>query len=275
MRTRLVITGLASAAATILLVGGGAAMAAAGSGSPNGPGAPRLTPHTVSPAALTSSPKSTYTPIAPCRVVDTRLGGGLLAGNSARSFAVRGTVGFPAQGGHSGGCGVPATATAVTVNVTTTGTTAAGYLLGYATGGPVPLANFMTFHKGINETANPTLPLADGGTEPSLTIKTGPGAGTHLIVDVTGYYDTQIHAVLGASGGILSGTPHVLSNTRLGTGSYHVHFDRDVTSCTPIASIDGSAFIASAYVSGGDVYANTYTTGGVATDLYWTLAVFC
>jgi hypothetical protein len=57
-----------------------------------------------------------YTPLSPCRIIDTRLGGGILAGGSTRSFFVKGTNGFETQGGTVGGCGVPTAATSVLLN---------------------------------------------------------------------------------------------------------------------------------------------------------------
>ena len=57
-----------------------------------------------------------FTPVAPCRILDTRLAGGPLAPGAPRSFVVAGTAGFGAQGGREGGCGIPAGAAAVEMN---------------------------------------------------------------------------------------------------------------------------------------------------------------
>ncbi len=40
-----------------------------------------------------------FTPVTPCRIIDTRLAGGPIAGGTTRNFAVAGAAGFAAQGG--------------------------------------------------------------------------------------------------------------------------------------------------------------------------------
>jgi hypothetical protein len=60
-----------------------------------------------------------YTPVNPCRIIDTRVAGGALTGGTpgpTRQFKVAGSAGFDAQGGNVSGCGVPIGATAVLVN---------------------------------------------------------------------------------------------------------------------------------------------------------------
>lgn len=81
--------------------------------------------------------------------------------------------------------------------------------------------------------------------------------------------------MLAPTGGIDAGSPMVLSSTNLGTGSYKVTFARDVTGCTPVASVHGGGYFASAYVNGDSVYGNTYSAGGSAINLYWSLTLEC
>ena len=53
----------------------------------------------------------TYTPVTPCRLVDTRVVGGPIATNASRDFKVWVNVnsgGFTAQGGEATDCNVPA-----------------------------------------------------------------------------------------------------------------------------------------------------------------------
>src|SRR5437773_6789195 len=47
-----------------------------------------------------------YTPVPPCRIIDTRLAGGLIPAGGTRSFRATG-AGFAGQGGIAGSCGVP------------------------------------------------------------------------------------------------------------------------------------------------------------------------
>ncbi len=142
-------------------------------------------------------------PITPCRVADTRLGGGIVMGSSTRSFYVAGTFGFAPQGGKSGGCGVPLGATAVATNVTTTQSATSGYLTGYANGGAAPLSSFLSYTRTANVTGNPVLPLATGSGK-QLNIKAS--ATTHIVIDVTGYYNTQSHLIILADGTVWYGS---------------------------------------------------------------------
>jgi hypothetical protein len=47
-----------------------------------------------------------YTPVTPCRIIDTRLAGGPIAAGTTRSFRVAGTS-YSDQGGSATTCGVP------------------------------------------------------------------------------------------------------------------------------------------------------------------------
>ncbi|MEJ7650418.1 MAG: hypothetical protein WKF57_15505 [Nakamurella sp.] len=258
---------------TATMAFGGVALASSG-----GPASPNADPSgdgpaVVAPSAVTpvSKQQMLYSPVAPCRIVDTRNTTPLASG-STRSFYVAGTFGFAPQGGKTGGCGVPLGATSVSVSVTAIDPSNPGFLQAWPSdnvNAKVTVLNYGT--QGI--TSGATIGLALGAAA-QLKVKNS-GGPTDLAIDVTGYYRPQIHAVLNSTGGIYSGSPRVLSSTNLATGSYRVQLDIDPTDCTPIASIFGSAYFASAYVSGGYIYANTYAPGGALTNLYWTLDVMC
>jgi len=66
------------------------------------PGAPQAEPE---PRALGDTAADlVYTPVTPCRILDTRLAGGPLAADTPRSFSVTAAnLGF--QGGNASGCG--------------------------------------------------------------------------------------------------------------------------------------------------------------------------
>lgn len=149
--------------------------------------------HQLSPTVLGPAVSETlFVPVRPCRIVDTRRGGGAMASNVARTFSVTGTAGFVGQGGTSGGCLIPVAATGVATNITTVGTASDGYLTGFPTGTPEPGTNFMTSHSSFTLTANPTLALATaaGSAKTPLTV-VSHGSSTHLIIDVTGYHIPQ------------------------------------------------------------------------------------
>ena len=122
---------------------------------------------------------SSYTPIPPRRVLDTRpayaIGlSGRFSANVPRSWQVAG-VGA-----------IPANAIAVTGNVTVVSQTAAGYLS--VTPGPVtnPPSSTINFPLGDTRANNVTVPLSEGKL--AATYKALAGRTTHLIFDVTGYF---------------------------------------------------------------------------------------
>lgn len=118
--------------------------------------------------------------VSPCRVVDTRdpngpYGGPALAANTDRSFTL------------AGSCGIPATAQAVSLNFTVTGSTGPGHLTVYPLGSPLPLASTMNFSAGQTRANNAIVPLGAAGaivTHGALTSGT-----VHLIIDTNGYFE--------------------------------------------------------------------------------------
>ena len=252
MRNRTRWATMTIVAATVVALGLSSASATTPTPTP-GPPLPATAPgHTstgkvFNPAAnRPARAESIFTPITPCRIADTRKGGGALGNLAIRTFYVRGTTHFLQQGGTGGGCGIPSAATAVATNVTVAGASGSGYLSGYPAGTSEPSTNFVTYKGGQNITANPILPLPVGSS-PDLNIR-NHGAPTHVIIDVTGYYEPQIQGLVSASGTVYSGSGRILSATRLGTGIYRVAVDSDVTYCTPqVVPYSGTGQYASAY----------------------------
>ncbi len=121
--------------------------------------------------------------VPPCRVLDTRnavgaFGGPALAGGATRSFALAGL------------CGVPATARAAVFNVTVVGSTAAGYLRGYAGGIPAPGVTTINFSTGQLLSNNALIGLAqDGHATFVLDAGLPTGATVNVVVDVYGYFE--------------------------------------------------------------------------------------
>src|SRR5207237_10287816 len=60
-----------------------------------------------------------YTPVVPCRIVDTRLGaGGVFAPQTQRDWLAHSAGGFAGQGGSATNCGIAVAPAAVMINVT-------------------------------------------------------------------------------------------------------------------------------------------------------------
>jgi hypothetical protein len=228
----------------------------------------------VPAAAIDSSVESRFTPIAPCRIVDTRAKGGPIS-TSGRSFQVSGGSGFSAQGGTSSGCGIPAAATAVAVNMTTLSESAGGYLKAYPAGSSAPNASVLSYQKGIALSNAPTLAVR-AGSATGLTVTATKS--TQLIMDVTGYYIKPIWAhIAGADGAILAGS-RAEDYYRSGPGTYRVFFDRDVASCSyQVTSYDLNRYgIAEPYNDNEDgVYVQMYTDTGTSADAEFYITVTC
>jgi hypothetical protein len=127
-------------------------------------------------ATLTVAGQAFYA-VAPCRVVDTRnaaQGAPALVANTSRSFAI------------AGSCGVPATAKAVSVNVTVTGPTGSGDLRLYPSGTTLPLVSAINYAAGRTRANSAVVALGTG----ALTARCDQAVGTvHFILDVNGYFE--------------------------------------------------------------------------------------
>lgn len=166
--------------------------------------------------------------MTPCRIVDTRVAGGKIA-NASRTFKATGTL--TAQGGYSSGCGVPATAVAVVLNVGAIGSTT-GYLKAWAPGTAEPKASIVNYPKTQPIANMVTVPLSGSGT---FTVRSYGSADTY--VDVAGYYTKPLYALVDFGGSLdPARSSGVVSMTKPATGRYLVKFNRDIRSCSATAS---------------------------------------
>ena len=68
-----------------------------------------------------------YTPVVPCRIVDTRNAGGAISASSSRDFKVWvSSGGFTAQGGSATNCNISPDPVAVVLNITAVSLAGAG-----------------------------------------------------------------------------------------------------------------------------------------------------
>jgi hypothetical protein len=131
---------------------------------------------TVAGPALASS----FYTLAPCRAADTRdpngpYGGPALDAGISRTFTL------------ANRCGIPATAKAVSLNVTIAGPTSLGHLSLYPGGTSLPIVSTMNFRPGQTRANNAIIQLGAGGT---LSTVSGQASGTvHLLLDVNGYFE--------------------------------------------------------------------------------------
>ena len=126
------------------------------------------------PLVATYAPATTYVPITPVRVLDTRAGGpGPMAAGATRTVPVAGT--------H----GVPAGAVAITGNLTAVGPTRGGWIELTPDAGPAT-TSALNMPAGDTRANNVTALLGDDGAL-RATYKASTGT-THLLLDVTGYF---------------------------------------------------------------------------------------
>lgn len=131
-----------------------------------------------------------FTAVTPCRIVDTRVAGGVIAANSSRSFlgvAISAGTNFTSQGGSSTDCGVAAVgASAIAINVTAVTPSGAGFATVYRSGDTRPLAASVNYTTGdiVNNTVVVGIPNPLAITD--FTIYTF--AQSHYVVDIVGYY---------------------------------------------------------------------------------------
>jgi hypothetical protein len=140
---------------------------------------------------------STFIPVTPCRMVDTRggsnpaaIGGPILTAATSRSFA------------FAGNCGLPTNASAYSVNVTLVPPGIVNYVTLYATGGTIPLVSTMNdIVAGGTVLANAA--IVPAGTAGAVSVYVSDT--THVLIDVNGYFVTN--------------TSNATSNTALGLSS--------------------------------------------------------
>lgn len=135
----------------------------------------RLTLITIalSLSATAAQAQFSFFAITPCRAVDTR-GSSPLTTGQQRNFAIRGV------------CGVPATASAVSINVTVVSPTAASFLTLWPTGSARPNVSTINFSATDASLANGAI-VGLGTTPTDLAVFNSSGS-VHVLIDVTGYF---------------------------------------------------------------------------------------
>jgi hypothetical protein len=137
-----------------------------------------------------------YTPINPCRIVDTRNIGSPIIAGTVRNFDVDNPASFAFQGGFPAACpGMPfGVATAVAVNITATQAAGPGFFTAWSFCGIQPSASTVNYGGGetiANSTIVPDCP--GGGSDISVFAGT---ATAHLIIDLVGYFSAPVATAL-------------------------------------------------------------------------------
>lgn len=150
-----------------------------------------------------------FTPIAPCRMVDTRGSGartGLLLANTNRTFDLEDDGFSSGQGGDVTCVGIPIDSpTAWAVNVTVVGPySALGAMKAWGAGDTEPSASIINYGPNVSGGIANGLTLTGCSLcVDDITVR-AIGTATHVIIDVVGYYDNP--AVSNAAVTRLAGT---------------------------------------------------------------------
>jgi hypothetical protein len=138
-----------------------------------------------------SGPELVYTPITPCRILDSRFGaGGSFAAGATQSFKATNPGGsFSSQGGSPTNCGIPVKAQAVTLNFTVFNTGAGpAFIAAWPFGQPNPGTATLNWTSAGAQVANgAVLPLCKGGAC-TADFNVFASSNTDMVADVVGYF---------------------------------------------------------------------------------------
>lgn len=148
-------------------------------------------------AYISKAGGSTFMPMSPVRLRDTRDGEPKVGPNKTINVKVAGTNGVPASG-----------VSAVVMNVTVTGPTAPGFVTVWPAGEALPNVSSLNFIAGQTV---PNLVVCKVGGDGSVDLLNFAGS-THVIVDLLGYYDTA-----GNGAQAVATSPQRLLDTRNGS----------------------------------------------------------
>ncbi|HEU0153565.1 MAG TPA: hypothetical protein VFQ84_09490 [Arenimonas sp.] len=129
-----------------------------------------------------------YTPVAPCRILDTRsTAAGAISGNSTRNFIAINASNFTSQGGSATNCGtLGLNATAVAVNLTAVTPDGAGYATAYPFGTAQPVAASINYTGGA--IVNNALIVQIPNPLSSFDFTVYTFARSHFVADIVGYF---------------------------------------------------------------------------------------
>ena len=133
---------------------------------------------------FTQSSASGYTSLTPDRLVDTRNGTGVTAGQVGQNDTIAVRV-AGADGGLLPSSGI----TAVALNVTVTNPKGAGFLTVYPDATPLPNASNVNYSQAQTIANSVIVPVASDG-KIDITNSGTLAKGTDIVVDVVGYYDS-------------------------------------------------------------------------------------
>jgi len=129
---------------------------------------------------VVTGPTDFYT-LTPCRLLDTRLAAGPYGGPAVPAAGERVVT-------AAGRCGIPSSATAVSLNVTAVTPLAVGNLRFFPGDGTAPNTSTLNFAAGQTRANNAIVMLASSGSG-TLALRNSSTASVHVVIDVNGYFE--------------------------------------------------------------------------------------
>jgi hypothetical protein len=189
-----------------------------------------------------SGPELVYTPITPCRILDTRFSsGGPFAAGATQSFKATNPGGtFSAQGGSPTNCGIPVKAQSVTVNFTVFNTGAGpAFITAWPFAQPNPGTATLNWTGVGAQVANGAILPVCTGAGCTSDFNVFASSSTDLVADVVGYFTqpsggfvltvaptgaqyTSIQAAIDAAAAVATGAQPYLVKVAPGTYFEHV-----------------------------------------------------
>ncbi len=188
-----------------------------------------------------------FTPVTPCRIIDTRGGvapyTGVIGPNSGNWFYVA-ESNYSSQGGYAGSCGIPTNPypAAVMINVTSTGQGGTGNLRVIQSGGGTPNVSLVNYVAGVN-IANAAIVPSYAGSGTQIFIYSG-NSTSHAVVDIMGYFSPAVLPPAGRAYAHVDTTPAFLLNkgfsavSRPSTGIYCLTTAVDFSATPALASVE-------------------------------------
>jgi len=127
-----------------------------------------------------------YTPLTPCRIVDTRIAGGPIGTNGSRSFVAFTATNFMSQGGDGTNCNLPANVSAVSVKITSSNSIADGYFTVYPSNESKPLASSLNYLANVDLSNESHFRLCRPGCTSQFTVYSL--MQSDVVIDVNGYF---------------------------------------------------------------------------------------
>lgn len=206
----------------------------------------------------------TFTPVTPCRLVDTRDAvAGALSPRAARAFSATSNSLIAAAGGNVGGCEIPAGPTALALTITAVLPTQVGNLVAYAEGMAIPLSSALNFLAG-QIIANTSVVPSSSTVGPNFALYNNSDGPTHVVVDIVGYfYAPEAPDCVTVMGTVGPDSGASFSVTATCSAGYRLNLGGCATTATAIGTDWQMATISP--TNDGWLCAGKNNTGGAAT----------